>query len=152
LRAPDEEDPRTAWRPRGADTGDETGADPKHAVRAAAKLLHECETRREVEAWFERTPREAKAATTELSLARRGLAKLPDVTHFHGVTTLKLTRNRITNLPDDFGDALPCLETLEVRAIGSRGSRSRLACPEKFFPDVLRNVSGTRSVSDANLA
>ena len=172
LHAPDEEDPRTAWHPRGtepgAETGAETGADPKRATRAAIKLLHECETRREVEAWFERTPREAKVATTELSLARRGLAKLPDVTHFHGVTTLKITRNRILSLPDDLGDALPCLETLEVRAMTSRGSRVGLGpiasrVPGKVFrtffgtsPDLFRTLrtcilSGIASGPNARL-
>ena len=146
---------RDGCRPETCDArGDQAAARVRDAARGRGVVRANAE--------------EAKVATTELSLARRGLAKLPDVTHFHGVTTLKITRNRILSLPDDLGDALPCLETLEVRAMTSRGSRVGLGpiasrVPGKVFrtffgtsPDLFRTLrtcilSGIASGPNARL-
>ena len=127
LHAPDEEDPRTAWHPRGTEPGAEPGAEtvPTRNVRHARRSSSCTSARRAARSRRGSSERrgEAKVATTELSLARRRSRAASRRVALSRRHHLKITRNRIINLPDDLGDALPCLETLEVRAMRSRGSR-----------------------------
>ena len=121
LTTPQERDPSTAWRRghpmfRVDDVGDAAtrGTDDDSAAGAARELLR-ARGQSEVNAWLERTSRVARERTSELSLTRKGLSSFTDsfLSGFHGVTSLKLGRNRLTRLPD-LGQLTPLLERLEV--------------------------------------
>ena len=121
LTTPQERDPSTAWRRghpmfRVDDVGDAAtrGTDDDSAAGAARELLR-ARGQSEVNAWLERTSRVARERTSELSLTRKGLTSFTDsfLSGFHGVTSLKLGRNRLTRLPD-LGQLTPLLERLEV--------------------------------------
>ena len=75
----------------------------------------------EVDQWAAATPRAALNAMQELLLARRMLVRLPDPAAFHGVRVLKLSRNRLTHLPEALGANMLCLERLEL---GGRASHT----------------------------
>ena len=121
LTTPQERDPSTAWRRghpmfRRDDVEDAAtrGTDDDSAAGAARELLR-ARGQSEVNAWLERTSRVARERTSELSLTRKGLSSFTDsfLSGFHGVTSLKLGRNRLTRLPD-LGQLTPLLERLEV--------------------------------------
>ena len=121
LTTPQERDPSTAWRSghpmfRRDDVEDAAtrGTDDDSAAGAARELLR-ARGQSEVNAWLERTSRVARERTSELSLTRKGLTSFTDsfLSGFHGVTSLKLGRNRLTRLPD-LGQLTPLLERLEV--------------------------------------
>ena len=108
LRAPTELDPRTAWQ-RGLVHHGRAPSD----VEATRDLLR-LRSQSEVDAWTVDTPAHAKLAMQELVLTRKGLVRLPDPAMFHGVRVLKLSRNRVTELPEALGSHMPCLERLDA--------------------------------------
>ena len=145
LTTPQERDPSTAWRRghpmfRRDDVEDAAtrGTDDDSAAGAARELLR-ARGQSEVNAWLERTSRVARERTSELSLTRKGLSSFTDsfLSGFHGVTSLKLGRNRLTRLPD-LGQLTPLLERLEVSIF----SRAFFWFSRVSFPQIRRFGAG----------